>query len=448
MNSEEINKPTKKRKERSFSDDDENIKMVQKRFKKITDNVISYKPQNLSTIYISLPFPFDQPVIFANNEDVTFTMKKSNHPIRPVIKENFEEEYTKFVSVADAIMGKKVKKVKKVEKRQLSLRETKVLNLLKYFQLGLKDFKELSDLVKLTKDQVRRYYIRFQQGDDILTNKKGKAKILSTEPIDYLRKFFLEKNNVGKTVIDLHQGLIQNFNFEKNPSFWTLYDYLEESKLSYKNIIYKHINADSESVKKMRVNVSLYILGALLESFHFIYIDETAFNLETWPFKAWAPTKKNASLSRPGKSINYSAITAMDSDGILGVKVVKGGVKSEEFFHFMQQLIESKEELIKSEKVVFFMDNASIHKTSDSMVQLSKFYNILYNAPYTPQLNPIEFAFSKIKSEFRQKRPKTEQELVKCIIESCSSITKSDACEYILHSIKLLKNAFNQEDFF
>ena len=58
------------------------------------------------------------------------------------------------------------------------------------------------------------------------------------------------------------------------------------------------------------------------------------------------------------------------------------------------------------------MDNLSIYKTKDFMQKLAKYQNILYNSPYTPQLNPIEFAFSKIKNKVRKDRPLSEKDLL------------------------------------
>ncbi len=93
---------------------------------------------------------------------------------------------------------------------------------------------------------------------------------------------------------------------------------------------------------------------------------------------------------RSCKSKNYSAITAMDLQGILSLKIIKGGVKGPDFCLFIKELIQYNQERFTTNKALLFMDNASIHKSKDLMQKLSKFYNILYNAPYTPQFNPIE----------------------------------------------------------
>ena len=43
------------------------------------------------------------------------------------------------------------------------------------------------------------------------------------------------------------------------------------------------------------------------------------------------------------------------------------------------------------------MDNAAIHHNKKLADNLSNGNKIIYNAPYSPQYNPIEMLFSKIK---------------------------------------------------
>ncbi len=248
--------------------------------------------------------------------------------------------------------------------------------------------------------------------------------------------------------MDLHKALEETFESDYDLSIWTLYAYLEELSITYKKIIYKNLNANCPRVKKERQDVSFSIFAAHLQSFDFIYIDEISFNLQLWPTKGWAPSGAYPKASRPGKSINYSVIAAMDINGILCFKIVKGGVKSSDFFIFIQDIVNSDRERFHRKPVVLFMDNASIHKSKDYMRKFSEFYNVMYNAPYTPQFNPIEFAFSKWKNIVRKFRPTTEKQLMKAIFRGSKEISDRNAANYIVHSLKYLKMGVAQEDFF
>ena len=60
----------------------------------------------------------------------------------------------------------------------------------------------------------------------------------------------------------------------------------------------------------------------------------------------------------------------------------------------------------------FFMDNASTHKNK---ILIKKYFlrrnAIIYNCPYSPELNPIEFAFNKVKNAFKSK-PMSSDDIV------------------------------------
>ena len=53
------------------------------------------------------------------------------------------------------------------------------------------------------------------------------------------------------------------------------------------------------------------------------------------------------------------------------------------------------------------MDNASIHKSKVFKDYFMNSHSVMYNAPYSPQLNPIELAFSIIKRDIKAKNPKS-----------------------------------------
>ena len=49
------------------------------------------------------------------------------------------------------------------------------------------------------------------------------------------------------------------------------------------------------------------------------------------------------------------------------------------------------------------MDNVAFHKTTEVKTYLqSKKCNLLFIPPYSPEFNPIELAFSKIKNAYRK----------------------------------------------
>ena len=59
------------------------------------------------------------------------------------------------------------------------------------------------------------------------------------------------------------------------------------------------------------------------------------------------------------------------------------------------------------DKIAIFMDNLSAHtseRSKETMRQLG--FRWVYNVPYSPEYNPIEFVFSMVKRNFRALRAK------------------------------------------
>ena len=66
----------------------------------------------------------------------------------------------------------------------------------------------------------------------------------------------------------------------------------------------------------------------------------------------------------------------------------------------------------------------------------------------SPQLNPIEHMFSKIKNYVRRKIPKNEQDLIKLIIEGSKEITPGDCHSYIVYSQSHLEGCLKKENLY
>ena len=58
----------------------------------------------------------------------------------------------------------------------------------------------------------------------------------------------------------------------------------------------------------------------------------------------------------------------------------------------------------------------------------------IFVPPYSPDTNPIEMAFSKIKHLVRKAEAKTRLALRSAFDAACSAITSSDALNYINHA--------------
>ncbi len=81
------------------------------------------------------------------------------------------------------------------------------------------------------------------------------------------------------------------------------------------------------------------------------------------------------------------------------------------------------------------MDNLTAHK-GERVRELieGKGCELLYLPPYSPDFNPVEEAFSKIKNFLRRIGARTKEALMKAIGEALDAVTPKDARDFFAHS--------------
>ncbi len=74
------------------------------------------------------------------------------------------------------------------------------------------------------------------------------------------------------------------------------------------------------------------------------------------------------------------------------------------------------------------MDNLSVHKSARiSKLIEDKQCEVLFLPAYSPDMSPIEEAFSKLKAYLRKVGARTREDLLKAITEGIQTITQQDA---------------------
>ena len=90
------------------------------------------------------------------------------------------------------------------------------------------------------------------------------------------------------------------------------------------------------------------------------------------------------------------------------------------------------------------MDNVAFHKTKLFKDMLSETNNtVLYVPPYSPQYNPIEIAFSKIKSSYRKLNFLDSNSLESNILKSVQTLTANDLCSFYRSVTSIVQKNLN-----
>lgn len=120
---------------------------------------------------------------------------------------------------------------------------------------------------------------------------------------------------------------------------------------------------------------------------------------------------------------NLTVVGAVALDGVRCLMAYEGGTTKEAFLRFV------RDALVPSlrEGDVVVMDNLSSHYT-DGVRQAIEAVGatLLYLPPYSPELNPIEHTWSKLKGLLRRAEARTLKTLAAAVSVSSSEISKSD----------------------
>jgi transposase len=131
---------------------------------------------------------------------------------------------------------------------------------------------------------------------------------------------------------------------------------------------------------------------------------------------------------------NITMLGALNSNGLACMMTVNGGTDGDVFLAFVRELLVPV--LCKGQVVV--LDNLSAHKVAGVREEIeSTGAELLYLPPYSPDLNPIEQCWSKLKNLLRKVGAETRDTLDKTLGEAMKCVTASDAegwiseCGYI-----------------
>jgi transposase len=115
---------------------------------------------------------------------------------------------------------------------------------------------------------------------------------------------------------------------------------------------------------------------------------------------------------------------AMSSRGMLAMMTIEAAADSDIFLAYLDQVLCPK--LRPGDVVV--MDNLSTHKVDGVRQRIQQCgAELLYLPPYSPDLNPIEKAWAKLKQLLRAAKASTAQALDQAITDLLPQITADNA---------------------
>jgi transposase len=168
-----------------------------------------------------------------------------------------------------------------------------------------------------------------------------------------------------------------------------------------------------------------------------VFIDETWAKTNMTSLRGRAPVGQRLVARVPhGHWKTTTLIAALAQTGMRCSITVDGAVNRDVFEAFVEQVLAPA--LLPGDTVV--MDNLSSHKGMRVRELIESVgARVLYLPPYSPDLNPIEMAFAKLKHLMRSAGHRTVDALWRDTQRMLNQITASDAagffrhCRYTLH---------------
>ena len=167
-----------------------------------------------------------------------------------------------------------------------------------------------------------------------------------------------------------------------------------------------------------------------------VFIDETGSNIALTPLYARAPKGERARGKVPrNRGKNTTLIAALSLSGMGAAMILEGSTNTIAFEVYVEQVLAPT---LQAGQIVV-MDNLQAHKSARiKQVIEAKGCQLLFLPGYSPDLSPIEEAFSKLKTVLRRTGARTKEALEEAIGQALLTITSQDAQGWFQHCGYLL----------
>jgi transposase len=155
-----------------------------------------------------------------------------------------------------------------------------------------------------------------------------------------------------------------------------------------------------------------------------IFLDESGFNTSMTRSYARAHSTLRAIGTVPrNHGINYTLICGLRLSGPVGELIIDGSVNGMVFEHYIRDIL--CPQLTEGQTVV--MDNlSSHHRESIRGLIEGKGCKLLYLPSYSPDFNPIEMMFSKVKALVRGWGKRSGEELIQAVWDALAAVSRGD----------------------
>jgi len=157
-----------------------------------------------------------------------------------------------------------------------------------------------------------------------------------------------------------------------------------------------------------------------------VFLDESGVNTDL--------TRKYGRCAGGNRCIDHAPVTTPKNttilssiclDGKTAYTTYQGGTTKERFIEYLKKVLAPT---LEKDSIVV-MDNMRTHHAKDVVKAIKKLnIKVIYLPPYSPDFNPIEKMWSKIKAILRKWKPRTPNALDTAVKFAFSCVSPRDSC--------------------
>ncbi len=162
-----------------------------------------------------------------------------------------------------------------------------------------------------------------------------------------------------------------------------------------------------------------------------VFVDEMGSNTALSSLFAWARRGERAHGKAPrNRGKNTTLLASMSAEGMGSCLAVVGSATKAVFESYVERVLAPS----LSPGQVVVLDNLAAHK-GERVRELveERGCELLFLPPYSPDLNPIEEAFSKVKALVRKTEARTREALIEALGRALDTVTAQDARGFFGH---------------
>lgn len=163
-----------------------------------------------------------------------------------------------------------------------------------------------------------------------------------------------------------------------------------------------------------------------------VFVDEMGIHTSLAPLYAYAPVGERASFFEVprNRGKNTTLLTSLHRGGMGPSMAVEGATTSRVFETYVEQVLAP---VLRPGQVVV-MDNLGAHRPKRVRELIEeRDCELVYLPPYSPDLNPIEEALSKLKHILRRIAARTKGTLIEAMGRALSAVSAQDAQGFFVH---------------